>query len=291
MKTGLLLLSVIISFVINGCIENQEESKIGDLQQEIVSEKDEAVMVLVPAGNFLMGTSDDDMKLYRKIFPLRRDSRFDNERPQHTVYLDAFYIDKFEVTNSRYLKFLNETGYQASSYLDFPLHNRSNFPAIVGKWQDAYEYAKWAGKRLPTEAEWEKAARGTDGWIWPWGNKWDASKLNANDGNGEIDGYAQTAPVGQYPESASPYGAYDMAGNVWEWVADWYSPDYYKISPSSNPQGPKSGKYHVLRGGSWADNNDFTRCASRFGITDPGSLLSGFRCVLKELDADNTDSR
>lgn len=280
----LLLLSVVLLFLINGCIDEETlQHKNNDLPYEIVSKKDEAAMVLVFAGKFLMGTSDEEIELYKELFPYRRESRFDNERPQHSVYLDAFYIDKFEVTNSCYKKFLTQTGYKPSSYFDYPPHNEPNFPAIVGKFQDAYEYAKWAGKRLPTEAEWEKAARGTDGRIWPWGNKWDASKLNANDATGEIDGYAQTAPVGQYPQSASPYGVYDMAGNVWEWVSDWYSPEYYKISPTFNPQGPETGEYRVLRGGGWAENYDFTRCASRFGITAPGSLLCGFRCVL---DAD-----
>lgn len=245
----------------------------------ITTQIDGAVMVFVPAGDFLMGSSDADIKLYEEIFPLRDISRFDNERPQRKVYLDAFYIDQFEVTNKQFKKFLTETGYKPKLYLDRPPYNEPNLPAAVLDWTDAITYAEWAGKRLPTEAEWEKAARGTDGRIWPWGNEWDATKLSGNDGTGLIDGYELTAPIGQFPQGVSPYGAYDMAGNLWEWVSDWYDPDYYDYAPNTNPAGPETGDGHVLKGGGWAENLDFTRCANRFG-GNPGSLIIGFRCAM-----------
>ena len=245
----------------------------------ITTQRDGGVMVFVPAGDFLMGTNNDDIELFKDLFPLRDISRFDNERPQRTVYVDAFYIDQFEVTNQQFKKFLSDTGYSPERYLDYPPHNANNLPAVVLEWSDAVAYANWVGKRLPTEAEWEKAARGTDGRIWPWGNEWDATKLSGNDGTGLIDGYKLTAPIGQFPEGVSPFGAYDMAGNLWEWVADWYDPDYYDYATNTNPQGPETGDGHVLKGGGWAENLDFTRCANRFG-GNPGSLIIGFRCAM-----------
>lgn len=263
------------------CNERVDAPIVGTLPIEtLTTDKDAAVMVFVPAGEFLMGTSDADIEQYKVLFPLRNISRFDNERPQRTVFVDAFYIDRTEVTNRQYKQFLAETGYEPKHYLDYLPYNAPDLPAAVLEWEDAVAYAEWAGKRLPTEAEWEKAARGTDGRFWPWGNEWDATKLSGNDGTGLKDGYKQTAPVAQFPQGASPYGALDMAGNLWEWVSDWYDADYYRKNPSNvNPQGPETGDGHVLKGGGWAENLDFTRCASRLG-GNPGSLLRGFRCAM-----------
>ena len=280
------ILFVLFGFLLFGlaCHEKIDSPLVGPLPIEtITTPKDGAVMVYVPAGEFLMGTSDADIEYYKEIFPLRRISRFDNERPQRTVFLDAFYIDKFEVTNQQYKQFLSETGYTPKHYLDYEPYNTPNFPAAVLEWEDAVAYANWVGKRLPTEAEWEKAARGTDGRIWPWGDEWDGTKLSGNDGTGLKDGYKETAPIGQFPQGASPYGAHDMAGNLWEWVSDWYDPNYYRTSPPNvNPKGPETGDGHVLKGGGWAENLDFTRCANRLG-GNPGSLLRGFRCAMDAL--------
>lgn len=277
----ILFVLLIATFLAFACNERADSPLVGTLPiQTITTPKDEAVMVYVPTGEFLMGTSDADIEYYKEIFPLRRINRFDNERPQRTVFVDAFYIDKYEVTNKQYKQFLAETGYTPKHYLDYEPFNSPDFPAAVLEWEDAVAYANWAGKRLPTEAEWEKAARGTDGRIWPWGNEWDGTKLSGNDGTGLKDGYKETAPVGQFPQGASPYGAHDMAGNLWEWVSDWYDPNYYRTSPPNvNPKGPETGDGHVLKGGGWAENLDFTRCANRLG-GEPGSLLRGFRCAM-----------
>jgi len=234
-------------------------------------------MVYVPAGEFMMGSSDKSIEMYLQMFIYRRPSRFANEQPQHTVYLDAFYIDKYEVTNAQYQEFMAATGHPAPPYWDNELYNQPEQPVMCVTWEDARTYAEWVGKRLPTEAEWEKSARGMDGRIWPWGNEWDAAKLNGND-VGTVDGYVYSSPVGSFPQGVSPYGVHDMAGNVWEWCEDWYDENYYSYSPKINPKGPASGDNHVLRGGDWSMNLDFTRCASRFGLS-PGSILTGFRCA------------
>jgi len=250
----------------------------------VFTEKDGAEMVYVPPGEFIQGTSSEEVLRYLQLFPLRNPSEYDNERPNRAVTLDGYYIDRLEVSNAQYKKFLAESGYVPKAYLNSPPHNAPDLPAVVFVWDDAVAYATWAGKRLPTEAEWEKAARGTDGRTWPWGDDWDPTKLSGNDGTGMVDGYVQAAPVGKFPQGASPYGVLDMAGNVWEYVADWYQADYYSVAPAVNPKGPESGDGHVIRGGSWADSLDFTRCANRHG-GNPGSLLRGFRCAMDVPDS------
>jgi len=234
------------------------------------------VMVYVPAGEFTMGSDEGDS----------------NEQPVHTVYLDAFYIDKYEVTNAQFAQFLNEQGNQEEggvTWLDIgsesclitqigeqyqPKSGYDDHPVIEVSWYGARAYCLWASKRLPTEAEWEKAARGTDERTYPWGERVDCDHAQYNECEGE------TAPVGSKPKGASPYGALDMAGNVAEWVADSYGEDYYSQSPSRNPLGPGFGTSKVLRGGSWIWELDSVRCADRRGkhpgITD-GTV--GFRCA------------
>ena len=236
----------------------------------MVAETDGMVLVYVPAGEFRMGSAGSDS--------LARD----NEKPQHTVYLDAFWMDRTEVTNAMYalcvkagacqppasVKSSTRSSYYGDSSYD-------NFPVIYVSWSEAAVYCTWAGRRLPTEAEWEKAARGTDGRLYPWGNASpDANRLNFNMYVGD------TTAVGSYPSGASPYGALDMAGNVWEWVADRYSSTFYSGSPASNPSGPASGAHRVLRGGSWGYANRFVRAAVR-GWDYPADRFNdfGFRCA------------
>jgi formylglycine-generating enzyme required for sulfatase activity len=209
---------------------------------------DGAAMVYVPAGEFTMGSSDAD-----------RDAR-DEEKPAHAVDLDAFWIDKTEVTNAQYQKCVEAGACQEPACWENGDLNGADQPVVCVTWDDAQAYAAWAGGRLPTEAEWEKAARGTDERLYPWGEEAaECEKANFKGCAG------RTVTVGSYPDGASPYGALDMAGNAWEWVADRYDEGYYHDSPARNPQGPDSGERRVLRGGSFDMSESRLRNAFRIG--------------------------
>ena len=241
----------------------------------MVSDRDGMTLVYVPAGEFLMGSAEGDT-----------DADAD-EKPQHQVYLDAFWMDRTEVTTDQYQQCVAAGKCAAPSCRGT---GQGNHPVVCVSWQDAADYCAWAGRRLPTEAEWEKAARGTDGRKYPWGNQNVAGdRLNFADRSLDVDwadknvndGYQFTAPVGSYPKGASPYGALDMAGNVWEWVADWYDENYYSSSPARNPVGPASGNSRVLRGGSWVDDQWGVSAAHRFwSLPDYRFDNLGFRCAL-----------
>lgn len=228
--------------------------------------KDGMVLAYVPAGEFTMGSEDGD-----------------DERPVHQVYLDAFWIDQTEVTNEKYLSCVEENQCNlpdktnSATRLDyFYSLEFNNHPVIFVSWNDADDYCKWAGRRLPTEAEWEKAARGTDGNIYPWGNVDPKDSLLNYKGN-----YSDTTEVGRYPDGASVYGVFDMAGNVWEWVNDIYDPKYYQTSPARNPSGPESGDYRVLRGGSWDPGNTIVKSTYRYSFFPKiTNGIFGFRCAL-----------
>lgn len=216
--------------------------------------KDGAPMILVQGGDFIMG--DDSGEL--------------DERPVHRVFIDAFYIDEHEVTVRQYEKYLNATGRTKPLYWQ-PEYDNPNDPVVGVSWQDAADYARWADKRLPTEAEWEYAARGGNlKQKYPWGDKVDPSYANYNS-------------FGLLPvKSLKPntFGIYDMIGNVWEWCSDWYDGNYYAASSQKNPTGPVSGTHKVLRGGAWYCDEREVRVANRYyALPDAHSFNIGFRCV------------
>jgi formylglycine-generating enzyme required for sulfatase activity len=260
----------------------------------MIREIDSAVMVYVPGGEFQMGSSEADIDAVLEQCEQELGSGacskdiFEDESPQHTVTLDAFWIDQTEVTNAQYAPCVADGDCRELSWAGDATYNGENYPVVGVSWQDAADYCAWAGARLPTEAEWEYAARGPDGYIYPWGDTFDGARLNFCDANctidwstGDDDGYEETAPVGSYLDGASWCGALDMVGNVWEWVNDWYQEDYYVVSPASNPPGPESGSVKVLRGGSWYVIPSGVRSARRYwGGPDFGDLSLGFRCVV-----------
>jgi formylglycine-generating enzyme required for sulfatase activity len=216
-------------------------------------------MVYVPEGEFTMGSNDGS----------------DDEKPAHQVYLDAYWIDRTEVTNAMYAKCVLAGPCKSNPGTSVRSSEYDEYPVASVQWDDARSYCSWAEVRLPTEAEWEKAARGTDARIYPWGNDKDPAKYYVATGNSQ-----GVKPAGSYLSGASPYSALGMAGGVLEWVNDWYSLTYYQDSPSSNPQGPANGDWHVLRGGSQFDVVSFARSTYR-GPWNPWSANGyfGFRCA------------
>jgi eukaryotic-like serine/threonine-protein kinase len=256
-----------------------------------------AVMLLVPSGEFQMGVSADTAVEQCKKLCVTCDcgrSAFVNAEPVHQVYLDDFFLDRTEVTNAQYAACVQSgectppaesTSATRSSYYGDP--DFDNYPVIHVDWNQAEAFCRWRGGDLPTEAQWEKAARGEDGHLYPWGDTFDGTKANFCDANCTYkwalkdwnDGYADTAPVGSYLAGASPYGMLDMAGNVWEWVKDWYQETFYTSTPLDNPIGPDSGTTRSLRGGSWSDIGSTLRPTMRYGYDPAGQgTFFGFRC-------------
>jgi formylglycine-generating enzyme required for sulfatase activity len=284
---------------------------------------DGMVMVYVPAGEFRMGTGG--LEWIRRPGSPRDQERvglgaygFEDERPQHRVHLDGFWIDRTEVTVAMFHTFVQDTEYETTAErqgwgkpwtagpmeLEWPKvagadwqHPRGpewlaedDHPVAQVSWEDAAAYCEWVGGSLPTEAQWAKACRGTDGRMWPWGNSYEADRASSCEAQCPIerwkddrfdDGFAFTAPVGSFPDGASPYGALDMSGNLWEWVADWYGEDYYGQSPYENPTGPDWGTVRAMRGGSWYDTGVWKTCTVRH--QNPATDLYddvGFRCAM-----------
>lgn len=211
-------------------------------------------MALVPAGDFVLGSDFGEA----------------DEGPRHKVYLDSFYVDLRETSNAEHAQCVAARVCRPSRFARDPDLGRPEHPVAGLTFDDAVAYCRWRGKRLPTEAEWERAARGTDERRWPWGDRFDPRKVNMH--NAE-DGWATSAPVDAFPEGASPVGALQMAGNVWEWTSDWYAPDTYRRNPPRNPRGPATGERRVIRGGSWrydipfyvsAHNRSTSRVGTRF---------------------------
>jgi formylglycine-generating enzyme required for sulfatase activity len=254
--------------------------------------KDGSKMSLIPAGEFLMGSPEGEGVA--------------DEHPQHTVFLDAFYIAAYEVTNAQFQKFLEanpqwqkdkiEGRYHDGNYLkdwnntNYPI-GKANHPVVYVSWYAAAAYAQWIGARLPMESQWEKAARGgLVGKQYPWGDEITHDHANYR-GTGGRDQWNSPAPVGSF--SANGYGLFDVAGNVWEWCADEYDPIYYESTPKNNPAGPVTMvtfanndfinviTSRVLRGGTWYDNTNRLRCAGRFNRSPAYAVGGvGFRCVV-----------
>lgn len=237
--------------------------------------------VLVPAGSFTMGSDYEEQR----------------EKPEHTVWLDDYWIDAFEVTNAQYAMCVSAGVCDAPDYRNSLTQDRyygnasfDNYPVLFISWYDASDYCGWVGGRLPTEAEWEKAARGDqDARMFPWGDFFAGNYANLCDQNCTMswknntydDGFIDTAPVTAFPDGVSQYGAMNMCGNVCEWVADWYKSDYfYNMQDWSEPTGPTSGTTRVIKGGSWYDDTDILRVSARYGFDPNKSYYDvGFRCV------------
>ena len=230
-------------------------------------------MVLIPKGLFQMGSK-------KSMFELRPHDLFNTDRhtlgpenPAHEVYLDGFFIDIYEVTNEAYVEYAQKTdAKEPGENSDF---KEPRQPVVEVSWKEAVKFCEWQGKRLPTEAEWEKAARGKRPVTYPWGDTPpDSSKLNYNEEK------QKTTLVGSYENGKSDYGVYDLSGNVSEWVNDWHYPEYYLFSPKENPPGPEKGQYKVIRGGSWRNNSEYVDLTYRNATTPKNrSTTIGFRCA------------
>jgi formylglycine-generating enzyme required for sulfatase activity len=243
------------------------------------------ILAYVPSGEYEIGAADTDTQAGA------------DERPRHRVALNGYWIDVAEVTNAMYARCVEEGACSAPASQDtyfvrgyYSSDNCASYPIVNVSWNDANAYCRWAGRELPTEAQWEAAARGLSGALFPWGDESpSATTANFCDDNcpsddrvqDANDGYAGTAPVGSYPAGASLFGVLDLAGNVWEWVADWSSADYYAISPTQNATGPEQGTLRVLRGGSWINIAAELRSSNRHAaLPELTSDTIGFRCAL-----------
>lgn len=333
MLAATVLLTVALLLALRGCATRP----LGPA--EVRHAADGSVMVLVPAGEYVLGSEEGPPDLPAaplgaqplepdQILLVRADPawRAADERPARKVRLRGFAIDRYEVTNAQYRRFLEaiaRTGDHGRCHPDEPKgkdhtprywgdynpllaqpdyartapFGRGTFtgpdlPVVGVDWYDAYAYAAWVGKRLPSEAEWEAAARGRDGRRWPWGNEWQWGRANTGgEKKGqdvptkgfEKDGYIYVAPVGSFPAGRSPCGCDDMAGNAAEWCADWYQVDYYRTAPAVDPQGPGSGRLRVVRGGGSANLPSLVRCAQRFAYEPEFRTFTlGFRCARDE---------
>ncbi len=238
-----------------------------------VSDHKNSEMALIPAGHFYQGSSEEMIDWAAGNFHAESREWYRDETPVYKVYLDDYYIDKYEVTVARYRTYIEKTGKPAPKYFNDANFNQDNQPVVGISWQEASDYCAWAGRRLPTESEWEKASRGPDAKIYPWGHRPDNKKANVR---GLNDNYRYSAPVGMFPQGKSLYGLMDMSGNVWEWTDTWYQP-YPGNEQKSDLYGKK---LKVTKGGSWAANMDLARSALRGKmLPDQRQNYLGFRCA------------
>ena len=268
--------------------------------------RDGAAMALVPGGRFKRGADragvGRGLAVCRQTYSRPEDcsiSWFDRETPQREIDLSAFYIDLYEVTNALFDRCVEDGDCRAVDLSSCKLYDpktsswgkgsqghsklrAADHPVACVAWTDARDYCEWAGRRLPTEAEWEKAARGPDDQEFPWGNDWRPDALNWGElaGFGSIDGHETSSPVGAFPQNISPYGAFDMAGNVWEWTADWRGDLYYRRSPSRDPVNDVADPDKIIRGGSWSFAGNGARTSYRYfePLTTRDDAI-GFRCA------------
>jgi formylglycine-generating enzyme required for sulfatase activity len=285
-----LVAMAVLSLLVTACMKpNNPEMKpaLGATQTgeittnspERVNPVDQAHLVLVPAGEFTMGASlVETMLLCDTIGLVCDEVEFTDESPAHQVFLEDYLIYQHEVTNQQYRLCVENGGCTIPALTEF--FNNPNFPnhpVVYVNWFAAVDYCTWAGGRLPTEAEWEKAARGISGDLYPWGNNFECGFANYDECTRGL-----TVEVGTFPEGASPLGVEDMAGNATEWVYDWYLEDYYSESPLKNPQGPETGEMRVARGGSWKNPLLGVRTTNRSAnFPEVYSSGTGFRCVIE----------
>jgi formylglycine-generating enzyme required for sulfatase activity len=244
-------------------------------------------LTLTPWANAIGADTKDMVQISKGEFTMGS-SEHSDETP-HQVVLDSYFIDKYEVSNADYKEFMKATRHPAPAYWDDPRLNKPNQPVVGVNWYDGSAFCEWKGKRLPTEAEWERAAKGPQGSHYPWGHKIDPTRANYGQNEGK------TMPVDSYPSGVSGYGAYNMAGNVFEWVADWYDPNYFNVSQALNPQGPPSGynfanqgPVKVLKGGSWLAPQTSLHTSHRFWNQPENNSYGvglGFRCAKSGDDA------
>ncbi len=271
---GFLVACISLSSGCSGAIRNVRPAQI-KITKKIVqgTGKDAVPMVYVPAGAFMRGS------------PTGRGE--DDQKPQRSITLNAFYIDQYAVSMAHYRRCVEAgscTEPNKDEICNWGVDGREDHPINCVSWHQSKGYCEWVGKRLPTEAEWEKSAKGNDGRLFSWGNELPSCELtnyNASSQMGQ-DKYChgRTIPVGEYPGAASPYGVVQMTGNVYQWASDWYGKTYYQESPDKNPQGPTSGKYRIVRGGSWFNVARDLKVELR-GLIPPGTRLNyvGFRCA------------
>ena len=246
-KTAIAVVGILV-LSISQVVAQKYETKVNDV--------DKSVMILIPEGPFKMGNNSGGKK----------------DKPEHTINLSKYWIYKHEVTVAQYMAFAKPSGRKLPSEPPYGFHD--DYPVVYVNWKDADAYCRWAGGMLPTEAQWEKAARGTDGRLYPWGNRFVKTNARAS------AGVKEPKPVGSFPQGASPYGVLDMSGNVAEWVNDHFQSDYYKISPDTNPKGPDRGKKGVRGGAFNIGNQKRVTTTSRASTTQSTySNTTGFRCA------------